>query len=104
MDDPGIKGCQLRLLSGGQFAEIAITHFLVIADRASFQNSGRWKPIDKLIAASQIVDECRKEHSASSNVAPIVLSAIETRMKLSSVKAQPKTCGLCLAYQELAFP
>jgi len=36
MDYPGIEGCKLRLLSGGQFAEIANAHFLVIADRASF--------------------------------------------------------------------
>lgn len=61
MDDPRIEGCQLRLLSGGQFAEIAITHFLVIADWASFQNPSRWKPVDKLIAASQILDKRRKE-------------------------------------------
>lgn len=61
MDDPRIKGCQLRLLSGGQFAEIAIAHFLVVADRASFQNPSRWKPDDKLIAASQILDKRRKE-------------------------------------------
>ena len=61
MDDPGIKGCELRLFGGGQFAEIAIAHFLVVADRASFQNPSRWKPVDKLIAASQILDKRRKE-------------------------------------------
>ena len=61
MDDPGIECCELRLLSDGQFAEIAIAHFLVVADRASFQNSSRWKPVDKLIAAPQFLDECRKE-------------------------------------------
>lgn len=61
MRDAGIERGEMRLMGRSQLAEIAIAHFLMISDNASFQNPGRWKPVDELIAVAQILDEIGKE-------------------------------------------